>query len=258
MSRTGRASAPAIASRSAATGRGRRLDVVVLVVRRDRLQPVPELELHAVGQRARAAARSSLRFQRVARAGCRRCRGPASSTPFDQVELGGQRRRRSRAPARRSGAGCSSRCRTRVRSIVVSSESEKRSPPVRVLLRLADGAGRASTGGVTPGSCSSPAIAISLPRAADLGRGERDLGRALGVEEVGRLEMRLEVLVLDLDAADRRLAGEGGGAVLGDRRGSRRPARSCRGRCRRRSRPRNRPASGPGRRSTFRSEVPAG
>src|SRR5262249_26858748 len=38
--------------------------------------------------------------------------------------------------------------------------------------------------------------------------GERDLRVPLGIEEVGRLEVGLQVLVLDLDARDLRLAGE--------------------------------------------------
>src|SRR5262249_43386138 len=43
---------------------------------------------------------------------------------------------------------------------------------------------------------------------ADVAAGERDLGMALGIEEVGRLEVSLQVLVLHLDALDARLADE--------------------------------------------------
>src|SRR5262249_35033009 len=57
----------------------------------------------------------------------------------------------------------------------------------------------------------SDALDRQLPleaAAADLAAGERDLGMTLGVEEVGRLEVGLQVLVLDLDALDARLADE--------------------------------------------------
>src|SRR5205085_2474901 len=46
------------------------------------------------------------------------------------------------------------------------------------------------------------------PAFARLAAGEAQLGMALGVEEIGRLKVGLEVLVLDLDRADLRRAGE--------------------------------------------------
>ena len=56
----------------------------------------------------------------------------------------------------------------------------------------------------------TPLIVISpsnsTPSPAGRLAGERDLGVALGVEELGRQRWRVEVLVLDLDARDLRAA----------------------------------------------------
>ena len=58
-------------------------------------------------------------------------------------------------------------------------------------------------------------VAVS-PSIVDVGRLEADLRVLLGVEELGRLQVRDEVLVLDDDGVDRDGADELGAAVLVD------------------------------------------
>src|SRR5262249_48930040 len=53
-----------------------------------------------------------------------------------------------------------------------------------------------------------------VPRYAHVGGVERDLGRALCIEEVRRLKMAAQVLLLDRDAGDRNRPGQRGAAVL--------------------------------------------
>ena len=57
-----------------------------------------------------------------------------------------------------------------------------------------------STGFVTPLIVSSPRATHVLAVEIDVARGEAELGMALGVEEVGRLQVGRQVLVLDVDA----------------------------------------------------------
>ena len=57
-----------------------------------------------------------------------------------------------------------------------------------------------STGCVMPLIVSSPSTVTSSPERRMSVGGEGDLGRALGVEEVGGEQVRREVLVLHLDA----------------------------------------------------------
>ena len=59
-----------------------------------------------------------------------------------------------------------------------------------------------ATGCFTPRISSSPSTTICVAVDADLGRRERDAREALGVEEVGREQVALEVLVLHGDAGD--------------------------------------------------------
>ena len=59
-----------------------------------------------------------------------------------------------------------------------------------------------STGCVTPRSVSSPSIETSSPLRSIAFDDEAELGVLLGVEEVGRLQVAGEVLVVDLDARD--------------------------------------------------------
>src|SRR5947208_11212120 len=75
--------------------------------------------------------------------------------------------------------------------------------PVRVGDRTGDGPFERCG----PGHALDREVALEAA-GGDGGAGERDLRMTLGVEEVRRLEMRLQVLVLDLDAGDLRFAGE--------------------------------------------------
>ena len=81
------ASAEATAARSAATAGGRRLDVVVLVVRRHLAQPVPELE-RVDAARAAPPRPAATRCCASRGGGCRRWRGSASLRRLHQREVG--------------------------------------------------------------------------------------------------------------------------------------------------------------------------
>jgi hypothetical protein len=97
-----------------------------------------------------------------------------------------------------------------VRSIAVSSVSPRRSRPNGSTLGAEARRPFSSTGFVTPliVSCAVPET-VPSSASVELVGAERDLGIPLGVEEVRRLEMAGELLVLHVDARDARRAGEG-------------------------------------------------
>ena len=112
--------------------------------------------------------------------------------------------RRRRGRGRRSGAACSSRCRSpsgrpscRARSRRARSQGSLRAGNAPVTV----------TGFVTPFSVISPSTLTVSPSRA-IRSAEAQLGVPLGVEEVGRLQVRCEVLVLDVDARDLGRAGQ--------------------------------------------------
>jgi len=108
--------------------------------------------------------------------------------------------------------------------MAVSSERPRRSRPNGSVAGAAAIVPASSIGCVTPLIVSSSrAFDAVVVEPAELGGPERDLGMTLRVEEVRRLEVAVELLVLHVDARDlgralegRRLAAREGGLEIGE------------------------------------------
>ena len=208
------ASAPAKAARKARHGLRGADTVVVLVIGRDVLQPAQDLDFDVVAEEL-GGVPEELRVERVAPEAARDCedlrhRRQAAFTSWSSATIV-----TSFASAGSPvGRGVFQSTPKSVRSTRAESFSPRRSFPYASAI----GSERVpvtSTGFVTPLIVISPGTTTRLAVEIDVLCDEPERGEALGVEEVGRLQVRGEVLVLHVHACDLRAALDTGAGVSG-------------------------------------------